>query len=59
MVQILLSITRVAPCPGEAKRKRGYKVDANDILVKVHKYYAMQWRGPDLSQVTKLSWMQD
>ena len=32
-----------------------YKVDANDLLVTVQKFYALQWRGPGLSAVTKLS----
>ena len=32
-----------------------YKIDANDILVKVQKYYALQRRCPGLSPVTKLS----
>ena len=37
----------------------GYKVDANDILVMVQNIYALQWRGPGLSQVTRLSWGQE
>jgi hypothetical protein len=36
-----------------------YNADANDKLVKVHNYFALQWRGPDLSPVTELSWMQE
>jgi alpha-beta hydrolase superfamily lysophospholipase len=36
-----------------------YKFDANDILVTGYKFYALQWRGPGLSPVTKLSWVQE
>jgi hypothetical protein len=36
-----------------------YKFDANDILVTGYKFNALQWRGPDLSPVTKLSWVQE
>ena len=36
-----------------------YKFDATDILVAGYKYNALQWRGPGLSPVTKLSWVQE
>jgi hypothetical protein len=35
MVQILLSITSVAPCPAEAKRKRGYKFSDGRVFIRV------------------------
>jgi hypothetical protein len=40
---------------GLALRVSRYNVDANDILVTVQKFNALQWRGPGLSMVTKLS----
>ena len=36
-----------------------YKFDANDILVKVQNFYALQRRGPGLLLDTKLSWVQE
>lgn len=44
---------------GWALRVSRYKVDANDILVTVQNVYALQLRGPDLSPVTNLSWVQE
>ena len=42
-----------------ALRVSRYKINANDILVTVQNVYALQRRGPGLSPVTKLSWVQE
>jgi hypothetical protein len=44
---------------GLALRVSRYKVDANDLLVTVQNFYALQLRGPGLSPVAKLSWEQE
>jgi len=38
---------------------RGTKLNASHIFITVYKFDEMQWRGPDLSPVTKLSWLQE
>jgi len=35
---------------------RGTKLIANHIFIPGYKFDTVQWRGPDLSPVTKLSW---
>jgi hypothetical protein len=42
-----------------ALRVSRYKFDASDILVAGNKFYALQWSGPGLSPVIKLSWVQE
>jgi hypothetical protein len=44
---------------GLTLRVSRYKVDANDLLVMVQNFYALQWRGPGLSTITKQSWEQE
>jgi hypothetical protein len=44
---------------GLALRVSRYKVDANDLLVTVQNFYALQWCSPGLSSVPKLSWVQE
>jgi hypothetical protein len=36
-----------------------YKFKASHIFIPGNKFYALQWRGPDLSPVRKLSWKQE
>jgi hypothetical protein len=43
---------------GLALRVSRYKFDANDLLVTVQNIYVLQRRGPGLSTVIKLSWVQ-
>jgi hypothetical protein len=45
MVQVLSSITRVAPCPAEAKRKRGYKLDRSRKFIPGYKFGGGHWRS--------------
>jgi hypothetical protein len=35
---------------------RGTELFASHIFIPIYKFYALQWRGPGLSPVTKLSW---
>jgi hypothetical protein len=35
---------------------RGTKLNANHTIITGYKFNALQWRDPDLSPVTKLSW---
>ena len=44
-VQVLLSIMRVAPCPGEAERSRGYKLDRSHELITGYKTGWEHWRS--------------
>ena len=55
MAQVLQSGCKA----GLALRVSRYKDDANDILVTVQKFNALQWRGPGLSSVKKLSCEQE
>jgi hypothetical protein len=55
MAQVLPSGYKV----GLALRVSRYNVDANKLLVKVQNFYALQWRGPGLSPVRKLSSVQE
>jgi hypothetical protein len=55
MAQVLPSLYKAS----WALRVSRYKVDANDLLVTVQNFYALQRRGPGLSPVTNLSWVQD
>jgi hypothetical protein len=38
---------------------RGTKLNASHIFIAGYKFNALQWRGPDLSRVTKLSCVQE
>ena len=38
---------------------RGTKLIVNHISIPVYKFYAVQWRGLDLSPFTNLSWVQE
>jgi hypothetical protein len=38
---------------------RGTKLNASHIFIPGYKLNALQWRGPELSPVTKLSWVQE
>jgi hypothetical protein len=43
---------------GRVLRMSRYKVDANDILVTGYKFNALQWSGPGIFPVTRLSCVQ-
>ena len=38
---------------------RGTKLNASHIFIPGYKFCALQWSGPGLSPVTKLSWVQE
>jgi hypothetical protein len=44
-VQVLLSITSVAPCPAEAKRKRGYNFNRSREFITSYKFCGGHWRS--------------
>jgi hypothetical protein len=53
LVQIKLSITRVAPCPAEAKRKRGYKFDRSREFIPGYKTGGGHWRSVAVQAISK------
>ena len=50
---------RVAPCPAEAKRKRGYKFDRSREFIMVQDYKWEQGACPDTACSTNLSYVQE
>jgi len=52
-VQILLSITRVAPRPGEAERSRGYKFDRSREFITGYKFGRRHWRSVAVQTVSE------
>jgi hypothetical protein len=46
-------------CPDMRSIVRGTKFNASHIFIPFNKFKALQWRGPGLSSVTNLSWVQE